>query len=160
MIGVARGRYPAIGCIQAALPHRALPDRRGDAEPVCAGSIRRTSRRGSRTLLALQNEMPWLCHAAGLAHPAQATLGHFELLDDRFLAGQRAVFDYPQDNLDTRRGDDAPSSRRSYTRPSHRRSHHVQPSSWSSRSGSPDCASGSHRTRHFYQCCSSPACRC
>lgn len=50
-------------------------------------------------LLTLQSEMLWLCHAAGLAHPAQATLDHFELLDDRFGArSARAVFGYGADD--------------------------------------------------------------
>ncbi|MEZ6037135.1 MAG: FMN-binding glutamate synthase family protein [Planctomycetota bacterium] len=99
MIGVAREAMLAIGCIQAQRCHTGH----------CPAGVATQSRwlmrgldpthkaaRLANYLLTLQSEMLWLCHAAGLAHPAEATLDHFELLDDAFRArAAREVFDYP-----------------------------------------------------------------
>ncbi|MCA8977767.1 MAG: FMN-binding glutamate synthase family protein [Planctomycetes bacterium] len=99
MIGVAREAMLAIGCIQAQRCHTGhCPTGIATQSRWLMRGLdpRSKSARLANYLLAMQKEMLWLCHAAGLGHPAAATLDNFELLDDRFHAtAARAVFDYP-----------------------------------------------------------------
>ncbi|MEZ5964580.1 MAG: FMN-binding glutamate synthase family protein [Planctomycetota bacterium] len=101
MIGVAREAMLAIGCIQAQRCHTGhCPTGVATQNKWLMRGLDPTHKaaRLANYLLTLQSEMLWLCHAAGLAHPAQATLDHFELLDDRFEArSPRAVFGYAAD---------------------------------------------------------------
>ena len=101
MIGVAREAMLAIGCIQAQRCHSGhCPTGVATQNRWLVRGLDPTSKaaRLANYLLTLQTEMLWLCHAAGLAHPAEATLDHFELLDDHFQSRTaREVFGYPAD---------------------------------------------------------------
>ncbi|NLY94219.1 MAG: FMN-binding glutamate synthase family protein [Myxococcales bacterium] len=89
MIGVAREAMLAIGCIQAQRCHT-------DHCPTGVATQNKWLIRGldptdksvrlANYLVTLRKEILWLCHAAGVDHPADISLDHFELLDDQLKA--------------------------------------------------------------------------
>ncbi|MCA8948796.1 MAG: FMN-binding glutamate synthase family protein, partial [Planctomycetes bacterium] len=99
MIGVAREAMLALGCIQAQRCHTGhCPTGVATQNRWLMRGLDPTSKaaRLANYLATLQKEMLWLCHAAGLSHPAEVTLEHFEILGDHFVATPaNELFGYP-----------------------------------------------------------------
>jgi glutamate synthase domain-containing protein 2 len=100
LVGVAREAMLAIGCIQAQRCH-------ADHCPTGVATHNRWLIRGldptdksarlANYLVTLRKEILWLCRAAGVEHPGEITLDHFELLDDRLgSTGARELLGYAE----------------------------------------------------------------
>jgi glutamate synthase domain-containing protein 2 len=100
LVGVAREAMLAIGCIQAQRCH-------ADHCPTGVATHNRWLVRGldptdksarlANYMITLRKELLWLCRAAGVDHPADITLDHFELLDDRMgSTGARELLGYAE----------------------------------------------------------------
>jgi len=89
MIGVAREAMLSLGCIQAQRCHTGhCPTGVATQNKWLMRGLDPTDKaaRLANYLTTLRKEMLWLCHAAGLAHPAQVTADHFDILSDHFDA--------------------------------------------------------------------------
>lgn len=87
LVGVAREAMLAIGCIQAQQCHT-------DRCPAGVATQNKWLMRGldplnksarlANYIVTLRKEVLWLAQAAGVQHPSEITLDHFELLDGAF----------------------------------------------------------------------------
>lgn len=87
MINVARTAMLAIGCIQAQICHTGkCPTGVATQDKWLMRGLDPTdkSARLANYVTTLRKEVLQLCRACGVAHPADMTLDHFEVLDDRF----------------------------------------------------------------------------
>jgi glutamate synthase domain-containing protein 2 len=100
MVGVAREAMLSLGCIQAQRCHTGhCPTGVATQNKWLMRGLDPTHKaaRLANYLTTLRKEMLWLCHAAGLSHPAEVSLSHFDILDDRFGSRPaREVFGYPE----------------------------------------------------------------
>ena len=98
MIGVAREAMMAIGCIQAQRCHSGhCPTGVATQSKWLMRGLDPTHKawRLANYLTVLRKETLWLTRAAGVSHPSQLSLDHFEILSDSLGSrSARDVFDY------------------------------------------------------------------
>lgn len=99
LVGMAREPMLAIGCIQAQRCHTGhCPAGIATQNKWLMRGLDPTNKaaRLANYMVTLRKEIMWLTRAAGLAHPSQITLDHFEVVDEYFSArSARQVFGYP-----------------------------------------------------------------
>ncbi|MFU8804270.1 MAG: glutamate synthase-related protein, partial [Bradymonadaceae bacterium] len=99
MIGIAREPMLAIGCIQAQRCHTGqCPAGIATQSKWLMRGLDPThkSARLANYMVTLRKEVMWMTRAAGLEHPAQITLDHFEVVDEYYASrSARDVFGYP-----------------------------------------------------------------
>ena len=89
LIYVARTAMLAIGCIQAQICHTGkCPTGVATQDKWLMRGLDPTdkSARLANYVTTLRKEVLQLCRACGVEHPADMTLNHFEVMEDRFLA--------------------------------------------------------------------------
>ncbi len=101
MVNVAREAMMAIGCIQAQRCHTGkCPTGVATQNPWLVHGLdpEIKSARLANYVVVLRKELLALSRACGVDHPAQVSLDHFDILDDRFATRPaRAVFGYDPD---------------------------------------------------------------
>ncbi|MBA2664912.1 MAG: FMN-binding glutamate synthase family protein [Bradymonadaceae bacterium] len=94
MVGVAREPMLSIGCIQAQRCHTGhCPTGVATQNKWLMRGLDPTDKaaRLANYMVTLRKEIMWLTRAAGVEHPCQVTLEHFEVLDECF--GSRSAHD-------------------------------------------------------------------
>jgi glutamate synthase domain-containing protein 2 len=101
MVNVAREAMMSIGCIQAQRCHTGkCPTGVATQNPWLVHGLdpELKSARLANYVMVLRKEILALSRACGVEHPAQVSLDHFEILDDRFSSRPaRDVFGYKPD---------------------------------------------------------------